>query len=76
MYHIAAALFFAAILLGAATLLSVMLREYRQEITAALLGVMPRRRTPRAWTRQIWVTVQPRPALAPALVRQQRRAAF
>jgi hypothetical protein len=76
MYHIAAALFFTGLIVGAGTLLSVMIREYREEIVAALLGVMPRRRTARAWTRQVRVTVQPRPALAPALMPQQRRAAF
>jgi hypothetical protein len=76
-YHFAAALFFVAVFLGTASLISVMIREYRDEILAALLGEMPRRRTARAWTRIVRVTVQPHPALAAhALVRTPRRAAF
>ena len=73
MYQFAASLFFTIILAASLFSLGFMLREYWGEIVAALKGEMPRRRTARPWTRQVRVTVQPRPA--PALAMPRRRAA-
>jgi hypothetical protein len=72
-YQIAASLFFTLILAGSLFAIGFMLREYRDEIIAALKGEMPRRRAERPWTRQVRVTVQPRPA--PALAMPRRRVA-
>ena len=73
MYHLATALFFLLALAGAGLLLWTVVRDYWDEILAALKGEMPRRRTVRPWTRQVRVTVRPSPARAVAMPR--RRAA-
>jgi hypothetical protein len=72
-YHLAIGLFFTLVLAGAGFLFSLTIREYWDEILAALKGEMPRRRTARPWTKKVRVTVRPRPIAAPALAR--RRAA-
>lgn len=66
MYHLAAGFFFTIILAASLSALAYMVRQYWQEIAAALTGDMPRRRTARPWTRQVRVTVRPRPVLATA----------
>jgi hypothetical protein len=70
--HIAAGLFFALVLIGAAAILHMTVRAHMDEILAALLGEVSAPRA-RPWTRRVRVTVQRDPA--PARVMQQRRAA-
>ncbi len=75
MYHLAATLFFGFVLAGAGALGVRMLRTYREELSAALLGQMPRRRPARAWTRLVRVTVRPLPVLMwPGAAQPLRRA--
>ncbi len=76
MYHLAATLFFGFVLAGAGALGARMLRTYRDELLAALLGEMPRRRPARAWTRLVRVTVRPLPVLLLSGAAQPMRRAF
>jgi hypothetical protein len=70
--HIAAGLFFALILIGAAAVLHMTVRDHLNEILAALFGDVQARRQ-RPWARRVRVTVRRDPA--PARVMQQRAAA-
>jgi hypothetical protein len=70
--HIAAGLFFALILIGAAAVLHITVRDHLSEILAALFGEVRLRRE-RPWARRVRVTVRRDPA--PARVMQQQRAA-
>jgi hypothetical protein len=70
--HIAAGLFFALVLTGAAALIQMMVREYWQEIVAALRGDMPVRSTARPWARGR-ATPRPRP-VSVRVVQPQRVA--
>jgi hypothetical protein len=71
--HIAAGLFFALVLTGAATLLHMLVREYWQEIVAALRGEMPVRSGSRSWAARSRAT--PRPRVVAVRVVQTQRAA-
>ena len=71
--HIAAGLFFALVLTGAAMLIHMMVREYWQEIMAALRGEMPVRSTARPWAARGRSTPRPRP-VAVRVVQPQRAA--
>ena len=73
MYHVASALFFAAVLVGAAAIIHMTLRQYWGDIVAALSGETPVRAAGRPWTKRVKVTVKPRPLAARAA--QPRRAA-
>lgn len=70
--HIAAALFFAFVLIGAAAVIHMTVREYWNEILAALTGEIPKRRN-RPTAKAIRSTGRPRPMAARAL--PQHRAA-
>jgi len=59
--HIAAALFFALVLTGAAAIIHLTAREYWQEILAALKGEVPMRRTSRPWANRARAIVRQRP---------------
>jgi hypothetical protein len=71
--HIAAGLFFALVLIGAAMLIHMMVREYWQEIVAALRGEMPVRSTARPWAGRGRSTPRARP-VAVRVVQAQRAA--
>lgn len=73
MTHIAAALFFALVLIGAASIIHMMVREYWQEILAALRGDMPVRSTARPWAARGRSTPRPR-VVAVRAVQAQRAA--
>ena len=74
MTHIAAALFFALVLTGAAALIHLTVREYWQEILAALRGEVPMRRTERPWRPRGRPSARPRPVVVRAMPLQQRAA--
>ena len=74
MTHIAAGLFFALVLIGAAAVIRFTLREYWQDILAALRGDVPVREVAQPWTARVRVTTRPRPVATRAAV-QLRRAA-
>ncbi len=74
MTHIAAALFFALVLTGAAALISLTVREYWQEILAALRGEVPMRRAARPWSPRGRPSARPRPVVVRAMPLQQRAA--
>ena len=71
MTHIAAGLFFALALVGAAAIIHVTLREYWQDILAALRGDLPTRSAARPWASRPRVTVRTRPATVQAALRQR-----
>lgn len=73
--HIAAALFFAAILLASAAVIQLTVREYWQDIIAALRGEVPTRSAARPWAARR-VTSRPRPVVTvrAAQPKQQRAA--
>ena len=72
--HIAAALFFALVLLGAAAVIHFTVREYWQDILAALRGEVPIRHANRPWAGRVRVTGRPRAAAVRAMPLQQRAA--
>jgi hypothetical protein len=72
--HIAAALFFAALFVASAAVIHLTVREYWQEILAALRGQMPVRSGARPWARSR-VTSRPRPIATVRAVQPQQRAA-
>jgi hypothetical protein len=72
--HIAAALFFGAVLLGALALLHLLVRDYWQEIGAALRGDMPVRES-RPESGRVRVKSRARPATPLRAAPQQRVAA-
>jgi hypothetical protein len=73
--HIAAALFFALALVGAAAVIHMTVREYWQDILAALRGDVPVRRALRPWSARFRGTARPRPVVVRVMPLQQRRAA-
>ncbi len=74
MTHIAAALFFGLVLIGAVALIHLTVREYWQDILAALRGDVPVRRTARPWAGRVRVTTRPRPVVVRAMPLKQRAA--
>jgi hypothetical protein len=72
--HIAAALFFALVLTGAAAIIHLTVRDYWQEILAALKGEVPMRHANRPWTNRARVIVRQRPVGMRAAPIQQRAA--
>ena len=67
MYHLATALFFGLVLVGALAFAHHMVREYWDEILAALKGEMPARPSHRSWTgSRVRVSARPRPVVAQA----------
>ncbi len=74
MTHIAAALFFALVLVGAAAIMQMTVREYWEEILAALKGEMPARRTHRPWGARARVISRPRPVVVRVAAQPQRAA--
>ena len=73
MTHIAAALFFALVLTGAAALIHLTVREYWQDILTALRGEIPMRASARPWGPRGRPSARPRPVVVRAM--QQQRAA-
>ncbi len=73
MTHIAAALFFGLVLIGAVALIHLTVREYWQDILAALKGEVPMRRTSRPWNRAR-LNSRPRKIVVRAMPLQQRAA--
>jgi hypothetical protein len=71
--QIAAALFFALVLTGAAALIQLMVRDYWQEIVAALRGEILVRRSDRPWSPRGRPSVRPRTVIVRA-IRQPQRA--
>ena len=65
MTHIAIALFFSLVFIGAGIAAQAIIRAYWIEIRAALRGEMAVRRAEPAYSR-ITVTVRPQPGFAPA----------
>ncbi len=74
MTHIAAGLFFALVLTGAAAIICLTLREYWQDVLAALRGQVPARHTVRPWTARVRPTARPRPVVVRAVPLQRRAA--
>ena len=74
MTQIAAALFFALVLTGAAALIHLTVREYWQEILAALRGEVPVRRSERPWAPRGRPSARPRAVAVRAMPLQQRAA--
>ena len=74
MTHIAAALFFALVLTGAAALIHLMVREYWQDIIAALRGEVPMRGTSRPWSPRGRPSARPRTVVVRTMPQQQRAA--
>ena len=74
MTQIAAALVFAAILIASAAVIHLTVREYWQDILAALRGEVPTRSTVRPWAARR-VTSRPRPVVTVRAAQQQQRAA-
>ena len=73
MTHIAAGLFFAALIVASAAVIHLTVREYWQEILSALRGEMPVRHTTREWTARARVSSRPRPIAAVRVVQQQQQ---
>ena len=71
MTHIAAALFFALVLTGAAAIVHLTVREYWDEILSALRGEVPMRRASRPWAARSRVIARPRPVAARAVSMQR-----
>lgn len=77
MTHIAAGLFFAALIVASAAVIHLTVREYWQEILSALRGEMPVRHSGRAWAARSKVSVRPRPVATVRVAQpQHQRAAF
>ncbi len=74
MTHIAAALFFALVLTGAAALIHLTVREYWQDILAALRGEVAVRGSERPWAPRGRPSARPRPIVVRAMPQQQRAA--
>ena len=72
--HIAAALFFALVLTGAAALIHLTVREYWQDILAALRGEVPMRHAARPWGPRGRPIARPRPMVVRTMPLQQRAA--
>ena len=72
--HIAAALFFGLALIGAGAIIHLTVREYWQDILAALRGEVPMRRTARPWAGRVRGTARPRPVVVRVMPFQQRAA--
>ncbi len=72
MTQIAAALVFAALLLGSVAVILLTVREYWQDILAALRGEVPAR-SARPWAARR-VTSRPRPVVTVRAAQQQRAA--
>ncbi|WP_106639332.1 hypothetical protein [Allosphingosinicella vermicomposti] len=72
MVQFLSALFFLLAFAGAAAIIQMTVRDYRDEILAALLGEVPPRRAGRSWSRTR-LNARPRPVVIS--VRQQRAAA-
>ncbi len=73
MTQIAAALVFAALLLGSVAVILLTVREYWQDILAALRGEVPARSAARPWAARR-VTSRPRPVVTVRAAQQQRAA--
>ncbi len=74
MTHIAAALFFGALILASAAIIHLTVREYWHDIVAALKGEVPTRQMSRPWAARARVTSRPRPVTVVRAVKQQRAA--
>lgn len=74
MTHIAAALFFTALIIASAVVIHLTVREYWQEILAALKGEMPMHRVSRPWAARARVSSRPRPVATVRAAPQQRAA--
>ncbi len=74
MTQIAAALFFTALLIASAAVIHLTVREYWQEILAALKGEVPVRRSARPWASRTRISSRPRPVAVARAVPQQRAA--
>ncbi len=74
MTHIAAATFFALVLTGAAAIMHLTLRQYWQDVLAALRGEVPARHVARPWTARVRPSARPRPVVVRVMPLQQRAA--
>ena len=72
MAHFVNMLFFVMVMVAAVAVILLTVRQYWNEILAALVGEVPARQTSRPWTGRVRVTARPRPQVARAA---QRRAA-
>ena len=72
--HIAAATFFALVLMGAAAIMHLTLRQYWQDVLAALRGEVPARHAARPWAARVRPSSRPRPVVVRAMPLQQRAA--
>ena len=72
--HIAAGLFFAALVIASAAVIHLTVREYWQEILAALRGEMPVRQSARPWSSRARTSLRPRPVATVRAVQQHRAA--
>ena len=72
--HIAAILFFGLVLTGAAAIIHLTVREYWQDILAALRGEVPMRSSTRPWAARR-VTSRPRPVVTVRAAQPQRQRA-
>ena len=72
--QIAAVIFFAAILVASAAVIHLTVREYWQDILAALRGEVPMRSAARPWATRGRLTSRPRPVVT-VRASQQNRAA-
>ena len=75
MGQIAALAFFTAVLVGAAAILFLTVKDHLSEILAALRGELPTRAAARPWMRSVRASARPRPAQQARVVQPQRRAA-
>ncbi len=74
MTHIAAVLAFAGILLASVAVIHFTVREYWQDILAALRGDVPARSSVRPWASRARFTSRPRPVVTVRAAQQQRAA--
>lgn len=74
MTQIAAALFFALVLTGAAALIHLMVRDYWQEIRAALRGEVLVRSSNRPWNPRGRPSARPRTVIVRSVPQPQRAA--
>lgn len=74
MTHFAAALFFGLVLVGAVALIHLTVRDYWQEILAALRGDVPVRGAVRPWASRGRPNARPRPVVVRTMQQQQRAA--
>ena len=72
MAHFVNILFFVMVMLGAMAVMLLTLRQYWDEILAALVGEIPVRQAHRPWVARVRVKERPRPQVARAA---RRRAA-